>query len=221
MGRRCILWSVTLVLVLLPVWSVGQQRPSKATVHIVIVDGFGRDLGEAKVSSFKDVGSGHDLAKRFRENTAKGIPYGVYQVRAYEVGYSTGQTIAQVFQPDVWVVVGLRIGEELPMFPAPRLQLTGTVKNFDPGEEPIYLRLVAVHSDFMMDSRLYGRLDASGQSGTGTFTLAGVIPDGKYFLITIGRTRILDVRQLKVEFPAKGPIVIDLGQGENPTTEQR
>jgi len=215
MGRRCILGSVTLGLVFLPIWNAGQQQPSQATVHVVVVDGFGRDLGEAKVDSFKDMGSGRDLAGRFQENAAKGIPYGVYQVRVHKAGFFTGQMTTQVFQPDVWVVVGLRVGEEGPMFPAPRLQLTGTVKNFGPGEEPIYLRLVAVYSDFMMDARV----KASGQSGT--FTLAGIVPDGKYILITIGRTRILDVRQLKLEIAAKEPIVIDLGQGENPTTEQR
>jgi hypothetical protein len=213
MGRRFLL-GITLVLVLLPVWNAGQQQPSQATVHIVVVDGIGRDLGEAKVDSFKDMGRDRDLAGRFQKNATKGIPYGVYQVRVDKTGFFTGQMTTQVFQPDVWVVVGLRVGEELPMFPEPRLQLAGTVKNFGLGEEPIHLRLVAVYSDFMLDARV----KASGQMGT--FTLAGIIPDGTYILITIGRTRILDVRQLKLEFPAKDPIVIDLGQRENQTTEQ-
>jgi hypothetical protein len=102
------------------------------------------------------------------------------------------------------VVVGLRLGEELPIYSAPRLQLTETVKNINPGEEPVNIRLVAVYSSFMMDARVNVR----GQSGA--FMLAGVIPDGEFILLTIGRTRVLDVRQLKVASPAKEPIIIDL-----------
>jgi hypothetical protein len=163
------------------------------------------DLGEAEVESFKSINSGgQDFSRHFRRNNSTEIPYGVYQVRMHKTGYFSGQVTAQVFQPDVWVVVGLRYGEELPMYPAPRLQLTGTVKNTDPSEQPIYIRLAAVYSNFMMDTRVNVR-DQSG-----TFTLAGVIPDGEYVLMTIGRTRVLDIRQLKVSFPAKEPIRIDL-----------
>ena len=111
-----------------------------------------------------------------------------------------------MFQPDVWVVVGLKIGEELPIFPAPRLELTGTVKNIDPDEQPVYMRIAAVYSNFMMDTRM----NVNVLSQSGTFTLSGVIPDGEYILLTIGRTRVLDMRQLKVAFPAKEPIMIDL-----------
>jgi len=175
----------------------------KAIVHIVLVDGFGRYLGEAKVASFKNMDSGQDFSRYFQENTAKNIPYSVYQVRVHKTGYFSGQVTAQVFQPEVWVVVGLRYGEELPAYPAPRLRLTGTVKNLDPSDQPVYMRLVGVYSDFMMDTRV--NLDQSR-----AFTFAGVIPDGAYILLTIGRTRVLDVRQLKVAFPAKEPIVIDL-----------
>jgi hypothetical protein len=210
MERLWILRTVILVLVLSPVSSIAQQLPSMATVHFVVMDGFGRDLGDAKVDSFKEnSGAGKDFAKLFRNNLAKDIPYGVYEIRAYKTGYFTGQAMVQVFQPDVWVVVGLRAGEELPKFPAPRMQLTGTVKNSDPGEEPVYLRLMAVYSDFMVDAKV----TISGQSGT--FTFAGIIPDGKYILITNGATRILDVRQLKLDFPAKEPIVVDLKPIDN------
>ena len=80
MGQRWIWGSAVLVFFLLPITSAGQQQAKKATVHIVVVDGFGRDLGEARVASFERYG-GQDLAKLFRENTAKNIPYGVYQVR--------------------------------------------------------------------------------------------------------------------------------------------
>src|SRR5262249_36018138 len=143
MKRLCILGSIILALVLLTGLNARQRRQNKATVHIVVIDGFGRDLGEAKVDSFKNMDSGQDFSRHFQENTAKDIPYSVYQVRVNVPAYFSGQVTAQVFQPVVWVVVGLRYGEELPIYPAPRLQLTGTVKNIDPGEQPVYTRLVA------------------------------------------------------------------------------
>jgi hypothetical protein len=204
MKHRCILGSIILALVLITGLNAGQRRQDKATVHIVVVDGFGRDIGEAEVDSFKNMDSGQDFSRHFRENTAKDIPYSEYRVRVHKTAYSPGEVTAQVFQPVVWVVVGLMGGSERGEYPGPRLQLTGTVKNIDPGEQPIYIRLVAVYSNFMMDTRVNVR-DRSG-----AFTLAGVIPDGEYILLTIGRTRVLDVRQLKVALPAKEPIMIDL-----------
>jgi hypothetical protein len=66
--------------------------------------------------------------------------------------------------------------------------------------------LVGVYPDFNMETRV----EARGHSGR--FTLAGVIPDGKYILITLGRAKILDVRQLDVRFPMRTPIVIDLAR---------
>jgi hypothetical protein len=203
MGRLWYWGSIALAISLMQLSGVGQQQPKKATVHLVVVDGFGRDLGEARITAFKYYGSERNLAKAFHGNTAKDVPYGVYQVRAHEVGYFSGQVTAQVFQPDVWVVIGLRYGEESPTFSGPRLQIPGTIKDIDPSEQPLYVRLAAVYSDFIMDTRV--ALDHSG-----SFTLAGVIPDGKYTIMTIGRTRVLDIRLIDVDSEMKLPIAIDL-----------
>jgi hypothetical protein len=213
MGQRWIWGSAVLVFFFLPITSAGQQQAKKAIVHIVVVDGFGRDLGEAKVVSFKDIATSHDLARRFHENTATGVPYGVYEVVVQQTGSFAAHLTTQVFEQDVWVVAGLRYGEELPVFPAARLQLSGTIKNLDPGEQPVYMRLMGVYPDFIMQTKV----ETSGQSGT--FTLAGVIPDGKYVLITIGRTKVLHVQLLDVKFPAQTPIVIDLGNGNRATKQ--
>ncbi len=207
MNKRWIWGSAIVVFFLVPVPSAGQQQARKATVHVVFVDGFGRDI-EAKVVSFKVADTGHDLARQFQQNRAAGIPYGVYEVSAVQVGYVTAHVTAQVFQPDVWLVVALRPGEELPVFPAARLQLSGTIKNFDPGEQPVYVRLVGVYPDFIIQTRV------EVSSNSGSFTLAGIIPDGKYVLVTIGRTKVLNVQLLDVHFPAKIPIVIDLADGK-------
>lgn len=196
--------TLSLAVLLLQFSGAAQEQARKATVHIVVVDGFGHDLGEANVTSFQSFGSGKNLAQRFHDNTAKDVPYGVYRVRAHKVAFVSGEVTARVFQPDVWVRIGLSISEELPIYPAPRLQVSGTIKNLDPAEEPLYVRLAAVYSDFVMDTRV----ESSGASGA--FTFSGVIRDGKYELITIGRTKILDVRTIDVTYPVKTPIVIDL-----------
>lgn len=210
MSKRWIWVSAVLVLFLVPIPSAGQQQARKATVHVVFVDGFGRDISEATIVSFKDVGdSGRDLARQFHKNRATGVPYGVYEVRVQQVGYFTAHVTAQVFQPDVWLVAALRYGEELPIFPAPRLQLSGTIKNLDPGEEPVYVRLMGVYPDFIMQTRV----EVSGNSGS--FTLAGVIPNGKYVLVTIRKTRVLHLQEIDVEYPARTPIVIDLADGKH------
>ncbi len=175
-----------------------------ATVHLVVVDGFGRDLGEGEVTSFKEQITDQELANRFRQNTARDIPYGIYEVRAHKVGFFTGKTMAHVFRPEVWVILALNVGHGMPEYVAPTAQISGTVKNFDKAEEPIYLRLAGLYSDFLMDTRL----DVKGQ--VGEFNLLGIIPDGKYVLIVVGRTRVLDIRQLEV--PAKTSIVIDLSK---------
>jgi hypothetical protein len=202
MKRLCVLGSIILALVLLTGLNVEQQRQDKATVHIVVVDGSGRDIGEAEVDSFKYY---EDFSKHFRGNTAKEIPYGEYNVRVHKTGFTSGEITAQVFQPVVWVVVALSVGGTLRgEYTGARLQLTGTVTNIDPSEQPVYIRLSAIYSNFIMDTRVNVR-DQSG-----AFTLAGVIPDGEYILLTIGRTRVLDMRQFKVAFPAKEPIMIDL-----------
>lgn len=207
-------WAAFALVIFMQASGAGQQQ-HKATVHVIVVDGFGRDLGNANVASFKNLDNGRDLANRFKENTAKDVPYSVYRLRVQRAAYFPGQITAQVFQPDVWLVVGLRVGEELPEFPAPRLKMSGTIKNLDPTEEPVYLRLAGVYSNFIMDAK------ARVLDHSCTFELVGVIPDGKYILITIGRTRILDVRQLDVKFPAKTPIEINLGEKEAGSASRR
>ena len=213
MRKRWIWAGAVLVFFLVSIPTAGQQQARKAKVHIVVVDGFGRDIGEGEVVSFKDTDTDHDLARQFHKNAATGVPYNVYEVRVTKVGYVTASVVAQVFQPDVWLVVSLRYGEDLPIFPAPRLQLSGTIKNIDPNEEPLYVRLMGVYPDFIMQTRV----ELSGNPRS--FTLAGVIPDGKYVLIIIGRTKVLHLQEIDVEFPAKTPIVIDLADGKRATKQ--
>jgi hypothetical protein len=176
-----------------------------ATVHLVPLDTSGLDLREVKMVSFVDSNSGIDLSGHFRGNEAPDVPYGSYTLRARTFGTTTMERSVDVFQPDVWVVLGLRIVLELPSFPAPTLQISGRVRNIDPSTKAdVYLRLVGVYTNYVGDAKL--EIAHTGESGT--FTFNAVIPDGKYVLITTRGAETLDMREVKV--PARDPLEIDL-----------
>ncbi len=54
-------------------------------------------------------------------------------------------------------------------------------------------------------------------AGTGTFSLTGVNPTGFFMLFTIGRSGILDTREIKL--PVEGEIVVDLAHPSLPKVE--
>jgi len=87
-----------------------EKHLGEATVHIVAVDNFGDDLGESKIESFKDVDYGHELARRFHENTASKIPYSVYSLLLSHRGFESTKRTVYVFNSDVWVLVGIGCG---------------------------------------------------------------------------------------------------------------
>jgi hypothetical protein len=175
------------------------QNPETATVRILIVDGTGRELGKAQVSSFTSKRTGQDLGARFYDNTATGIPYDRYQLDVHATGFVNARRVVQVFSPVVWVIATLEFSVEGREFAPPRT-LSGKLTNVSRGEQPIFLRLMGIYSDLSIEARP----DAS----TGSFSFAGVISDGKYILLTIGRTGVLDSRQ--IDFPNSDEIVIRL-----------
>ena len=180
------------------------RHPGEATVHLVGVDGFGRELGALQVLSFRDENNGHEFRERFQQNTASKIPYGVYHVRVGHIAYWFTEKRVFVFTPNVWAIVGLKISE-LGDSESPNSHwvVSGTVNNIDPAEEPVYVKLLGLYQDYSVEDRV----DVSG--GSGSFTLAGQNPQGRFLLITLGRTRALDVREFTI--PARSPIEINVG----------
>ncbi len=179
-----------------------EKHMGEATVHLVGVDGFGHELGVLKVLSFKDEVYVHELRERFHQNMASKVPYGVYRLKVGHVGSWTTEKRVFVFKPDVWVILGLKLSVGDFEFPSPQWVVSGTVKNVDPAEEPVYVRLLGLYQDYSVEDRV----DVLGRSGS--FTLAGQNPQGRFLLVTLGHTHTLDVREL--EIPAKTPIEIEL-----------
>lgn len=180
-----------LVLFLVSYNSIGQNSEhqslehAKARVRIVLKDRVGHDLGGGIVVSFKSRGNGKDFAKNFHVNDASEIPFGSYDLEVYKTGWFTTWRTVDVYAPEVWVLVGLEVGTELPEFPAPNRNIIGRIQHVDPSEEPIYIRMVGLYSSYLADAKL----NSSGNSGT--FQIAGRIPDGRFMLLIIGRSGLL------------------------------
>lgn len=179
-----------------------------ATVHIVplYLSGEPMDL-EAHVKSFKGDEYGLDLASSFKTNTAKKVPYGVYDLLVEERGFASFKEQVDVFQPEMWVLAALQVGRE---GSASTQTLSGIVKNLDPKEEPIYVRVVSVFPNGVDSPAIDSKLDITGNSGT--FNLIGIFSSSEYALATIGHSGILDFRKIVASDFFQKPIVIDLGK---------
>jgi hypothetical protein len=175
------------------------QAPAPtAVVHLkILYPPSGDDLGTAKVTLFKSESDGRDYAKRFRDNTASNIPYGVYHLRAYQDSFWSAERQVVVYQPDVWVVMGLQIGMDYELNP---FKLSGTIRHLPPAGQPVWVRLTSVYSTFVMDTKV---------EDSGAFSAARLSGD-KYVLIVWSGTKILDVRPVNI--PRDEPLVIDLAQ---------
>ena len=160
--------------------------PSTAVVEVRIVnDATGQDVGSGTIRTFAratgDVPSGN-FAARFQHGVASGIPYDLYSLCAYATGFKTECTDVPVYQPRVWVVVGLRFGG---------WQLTndvvGTITGMSAEGSPTWVRLIGLYSGFSVETKA---------STSGHFELRAF--PGKYVLAVIRSDRVLDTQALEV-----------------------
>jgi hypothetical protein len=180
-----------------------------ATVHLVPVH-TSSDF-KADVKFFRNDQYALDLASAFKENTALSVPYGIYDLRVENRGFYTLTQQVSIFQPEVWVLIHPEFGVEQPAFPTPTITLSGTVKNLNPAEEPIYVRLINIFpTSAVSNTPVDSKLTVSGDSGK--FALAGTLPGGEYALVIFGRSGVLDFRKIELTHDyAQHPVVIDLG----------
>jgi hypothetical protein len=190
--------SGTLVLLLLiPSYSHDQTTAKLASVHIRILGLGGQDLGDAEIKQFTPQNDDNhkDFASQFHHNSASGLPFGVYDLRVRCLGHLTAEREVRVFQPDVWIVVGLVFSVEGGPLP---WQLSGSVKGYDLAKGPVFMKLLGVYPDGVMDTK-------AGDSGD--FSISGII-QGRYVLVTLQNGQVLDGRSVYV--PSDCPVVIDL-----------
>jgi hypothetical protein len=199
MNRSCRLAPFLILVLILSSSAFLNSAEKTATVRLRIVDFTSlENLGVAEVATFEreygDIPSGN-LAARFRQGVARDIPYAFYKLCARTTGFWTACTEVPVYQPKVWVVLGLRPGLS---GPSGLSGLAGAVRGTLPGKSAIWVRLMGAYSGITTDAEV---------GSSGRFQMSG-IPDGEYVLITIQAKRIVDTRP--VHIPTDGPIEIDL-----------
>lgn len=162
-----------------------------SNVHIILTEGFGRDIGSGIVKSFKNT-DGKDFAKSFHENNAFRIPYGIYDMEMEKDAWSPASREVHIYSPDVWIVVGMKGGEDERQCDVPQVSLNGKIIHSSRADEPIYLRLVGLYSGFLADERM------QFHGEVGTFQFAGNMPYGKYLLLIRGNQGLLCTQELAI-----------------------
>jgi hypothetical protein len=129
----------------------GGQSPRVATVHVILVNFYGIDVGTGSVSHFIEDNEGSkDLASTFENNTAFNVPFGKYHLRVFKENYYSTDRTVQVNQNELWVVVQLRVGEEDGPF---LYTVSGRVEGLSSSRGAIWIRAQGLYSEIIADTR--------------------------------------------------------------------
>jgi hypothetical protein len=174
--------------------TAGGNEVRTATVRIVPVHVNGMKLeGDFKIDFFQEQNGKTDLASKFRNGAADGIPYGTYRARVHLPGFWSAERTVQVYQPDVLAVVGLQIGTE----GGPQMSdIKGRVDGADPSAGPVRIRMLGVYSDDIRDVE---------SNASGAFIFFGA-PAGDYVLIATQGHKILGLEPIRL--PLKNSSVV-------------
>lgn len=172
-----------------------------ATVRVVAYEANGRYLGMPDVRTFVELDNKENLASKFHNGVASGIPYGEYQIEGHESAYFPDSRHIAVYQPFVTIVLGLRFASELPQIPP---TLPGHVIGLQGSTEKTFAKLIGVYENVSMESSI---------DGDGRFTLGG-LSSGLFVLLIIGEKGVIASRTLTV--PYTGPPLEMEIKGVNP-----
>ena len=152
-----------------------------------------------QVISFQDE-NGTDFSKKFEKGEASNIPYGFYELQATGPIGGVIRREVDVFQSEVWVLAGFggQLGDV--DFSQPNQILHGVVKHIPESEKPIFVKLIGIRCEAALD----GKVDAD----SGSFSMAISTSGCPYLLFTMGRSGILDAREISL--PTHDEIEIDL-----------
>ncbi len=179
--------------------AIASTSDPQATLRIKIVSQSGNDLGIAEVTSLRRIYPAIDRERRaeFKGNVMSGLPYGTYRIRLHAKGFRTVEREVQIYQPEVWAVLQLQIGEE----GGPSLfDVNGHITMAEPTDDSVWMRLVGIYSNFVFDAKA---------DQTGAFKIGGV-PLGDYILFVRVETHVLEIRRVHV--PAPEAITIQLSK---------
>ena len=164
-------------------------------MEIVAFEASGRFLGRPNLSVFESVDH-RNLAGKFRDGVATGIPYGVYRTEVRLPGYFSDVKYVRIYQAEATVVMGLRFGEELPQTPP---SLSGRVIGLSTPPGKTFIKLVGVYENVSIESAI---------SSDGKFEIGGLSP-GRFLLLVVSENGILAHRPLTIPYTG-GPLDVEL-----------
>jgi hypothetical protein len=185
-----------------------------ARVRIVLLDTTINSVKEddaslVKVESFRNL-DGTEMKSLFKGAVADDVPYGSYDLEIFHPMAGSIKRQVDVYQEDVRVISGiLWFGFGDRNYNGPENVVQGEIENIPANERPVFVTMSGIYAPFMSNSTV-----SDSGSETGTFSLNGANPLGEYLLYTIGRSGILDAREIRL--PREGKVVIDLSQPNPP-----
>lgn len=87
--------------------AIREGRALYSTVSVLAFDTSGRPLGPPRIKLFESEEDHSDLAGKFRDGVARGIPYGDYRIETWLEGYASDSKTVRIYGPHVSAVVGL------------------------------------------------------------------------------------------------------------------
>jgi len=157
------------------------------TVSVIAFSTDGRFLGAPEISRFES--EDHvNLAGRFRNGIAAGVPFGLYEVGGRLPAYYSDSARVAVYQSRVTVVLGLEFGYEGPIAPP---VLRGQVLGLSSVDaKRAFVRLTSVFAHRSVESAL---------APDGRFELCG-FSNGQYVLTAVGERGVLATRLIAIPY---------------------
>ena len=177
----------------------GQQPTSDVTIHVV--DEYGVILGPVKVNHFVLGTDGVDLASKFVNGAATGIPYGRYRATVQAAPVGTLQWI-DIRRPKAFVVLcGRRVIMDFP--PGESVRLAGKITGLPANVVgPVWVEVVEIHGGVPPWTEV-SRLEDDGFFGV---SVPGL---GEYLLVILHGGGVISCRPVRVD-RVNTSIAIDL-----------
>lgn len=186
-----------------------------ARVHIIplVVDGKSVNIDSSssiKVKKFQNRLDDTDISELFKQGVADQIPYGYYDLELILPLGSVKREV-DVFQPYVSVYSDSPgyMGDAFTSGPGG--VVSGELKNIPAGEKTVFMIMSGVYFPFTINSVV-----SDTGLGSGSFSFVGNNPSGEFMIYTVGKSGILDAREINIPRDLGSKITIDLAHPSPP-----
>ena len=192
--------------------SGNQEQEGTATVEVL---GFASNGGFIQTSPSVEVFENYkrkNLAEKFKNGVAEGVPFGVYRMKGYVQGFLSEERTVWVFQRHTTIILGLTVGGiDFPITHNFRGRVFG--KPLPTGKK-----------SFVKLSGIFSGVSAESLIGADGGFEVGNVPDGNYLLLVVSDDSLIAIRQVHIPNDQANfgvPYVIDVrGKYETPSPER-